>query len=123
MIPVGMNSARGVVNEATVINLAESFFGAWQVAPTNVSTFAVPGMFPQNQQPVPLSAGGGSMYFLDDGTQTTDETRAAISMQYVIQQAAGITTITLDFVWPVIVGTQTNLPTQQKRGFTRVFSR
>jgi len=124
MIPVGMNSARSVVNESTVINLAESFFGAWQVAPRDASTFPIPGMFPAGSgSAVPLTPGSGSMYFLDDGTQTTEEDQAAIAMNYEIQQAAGTATIELDFTWPVSGSTQTNLPTQQRRSFTRVISR
>lgn len=128
LIPVGMSSARGVVNESTVINLAESFFGAWQVAPTNASTFPIPGMFPANvaglgQGVVPLTAGRGERYFLDDGMQTTDQSEAAIQLYYEIEQVGGTTAINLDFVWPVTERSQTNLPTQQRRSFTRVFSR
>jgi hypothetical protein len=123
MIPVGMNSARGVVNESTVVNLSESFFGAWQVAPTNASTFPIPGIFPANQQPVPLTGGSGEMYFLDDGTQTDDELRAAIVLEYDIEQVGGVSTINLDFLWPVTERGATNLPTQQKRSFTRVIAR
>jgi Tfp pilus assembly protein PilV len=120
LIPVGMNSARSVVNESTVINLAEAFFGAWQVAPENASTFPIPGMFPANQQPVPLRADSGEMYFLDDGTQTDDRTQAAILMDYDVAVSAGLATINLDFVWPA--GTETN-NVQQRRSFTRVMPR
>jgi len=123
LIPVGMSSARGVVNESTVINVAESFFGAWQVAPTNAATFAIPGLFPANKQPVPLTPGSGAMYFLDDGTQTSDQNFAAMAMEYEIESGGGVTTIALDFLWPVTESSQTNLPTQQRRSFSRVFSR
>jgi len=133
LIPVGMQSARSVVNESTVVNLSEAFFGAWQVAPTNASTFPIPGMFPPsspNPQPglideaaVPLAAGRGTRFFLDDGTWTPDRAEAAISMDYDISVAPGMATINLDFVWPPQVGSQTNNPAQQRRSFTRVMPR
>jgi len=126
LIPVGMQSARSVVNESTVVNLSEAFFGAWQVAPTNATDFPIPGIFPAGPAPlapVPLSPGSGTFLFLDDGTQASDRAEAAISMDYDISVAPGMATINLDFVWPPQVGSQTNNPAQQRRSFTRVMPR
>ena len=119
LIPIGMSAARSVTQEGTAVNLAEAFFGAWQVAPSSATSFPIPGMFPPGQIEVPLSAGNGTAFFLGDGTQTSSSGEAAMQMNYDVAVADGLATINLDFLWPVTSSTNA----QQKRSFQRVISR
>lgn len=114
LMPVGMGAARSVEQEAQAANLAEAFFGAWQVRPTGATSFSIPGMF--TNPAVPLdSSQPGTMYFDGGGAQVASESGAAMKLEYDINTSTNIVTIKLDFSWPPNGGAAT-----QKRCFKRV---
>lgn len=117
LIPVGMAAARSVEQEAQAANLAEAFFGAWQVRPPAAKEFSIPGMY--TNPPVPLdSSKPGTMYFDGAGAQVDSVGAAAMKLEYDINTATNIVTIKLDFTWPPNGGAAT-----QKRCFKRVVPR
>lgn len=120
MIPVGMGAVRSVSQEAAAANVAEAFFGAWQVRPPNVTKFPIPVMFP-DPAGVPLTQGSGTNYFDGTGAQVTDPGAATMSMAYAVTTNSNSATISLDFTWPPPVGSGSN-PVAQKRSFTRVIA-
>jgi uncharacterized protein (TIGR02598 family) len=121
LIHVGMGAARSVEQEAQAVNLAEAFFGAWQVRPTNATGFEIPGMF--TNPVVPLdSTKPGTMYFDGAGAQVNSNSAAAMKLEYDIntpKAEPAIVNIKLDFSWPV----STNATVVQKRFFKRAFPR
>lgn len=116
LMPVGLGAARSVAQEAQAANLAEAFFGAWQVAPAGLAKFEIPGMF--TNPAVPLSNGKQTMYFAGDGTQVDSKAGASMKLDYDISGSGGLTTINLDFTWPPDAGNAA-----QKRSFFRTISR
>lgn len=118
LIPVGMGAARSVKQEAQAADLAEAFFGAWQVKPANNSAteFPIPSMF--TNPAVPLKSTPKSvMYFDGDGAQVDSVAAAAMKLVYDVNTDASTKTVTikLDFSWPPTDG-----PAAQKRSFVRV---
>jgi type II secretory pathway pseudopilin PulG len=111
LIPVGMGAARSVAEENSAAALADAFFGAWLVAPTNSTVFLIPPMFTDPAVPVNGSS-TGTMYFRDDAEQVSDATQASLQMDYTVAQQTGGFGIDLVFQWPP---GQTNAATQIRR--------
>lgn len=119
LIPVGMGAARSVKQEAQAADLAEAFFGAWQVKPTNNSAteFPIPFMFTNPAVPLKSTPRNQVMYFDGDGAQVDSVAAAAMKLDYDVNTDANTKTviIKLDFSWPPNGG-----PAAQKRSFMRV---
>lgn len=120
LMPVGMGAARSVEQEAQAANLAEAFFGAWQVRPPGATTFSIPGMY--TNPAVPLdSSKPGTMYFDGAGAQVDSAAAAAMKLEYDINTPSGepnIVIVKLDFTWPASGGAAT-----QTRSFKRALPR
>lgn len=111
LIPVGMGAARSVAEESSASALADAFFGAWLVAPTNASTFPIPPMF--TNPPVPVNGpGSGTMFFRDDGEQVGGAAQGSLQLDYTVTPQAGGFGIDLVFQWPP---GQPNAATQIRR--------
>ena len=116
LMPVGMGAARSVEQEGQAASLAEAFFGAFQVRPTNAKEFSIPGMF--TNPPVMVdSTKPGTNYFDGNGAQVDSEAAAAMKLEYEVNSDAITKTLTikLDFSWPAKGGAAA-----QKRSFVRV---
>jgi uncharacterized protein (TIGR02598 family) len=112
LIPIGMGAARSVAEESSASALADAFFGAWMVAPTNANAFPVPFMFTNPTVPV-NGAGTGTFYFRDDGEQVASPNEGSLQMSYsATAQPGGGFLIDLIFQWPP---GQTNAATQTRR--------
>jgi uncharacterized protein (TIGR02598 family) len=112
LIPIGMGAARSVAEESSAAALADAFFGAWMVAPTNANSFSIPFMFTNPTVPV-NGAGTGTFYFRDDGEQVVSPNEASLQMSYsAAAQPGGGFLIDLIFQWPA---GQTNAATQTRR--------
>jgi len=117
LIPVGMGSARSVAEESAAASLADAFFGAWLVAPTNANAteFEIPFMFTNPAVPINRAA-NGIMFFRGDGEQVASATDdATLQLDYNITdltaQAGGFA-LDLVFQWPP---GQSNAATQIRR--------
>jgi len=111
LIPVGMGAARSVAEESSASALADAFFGAWLVAPTNASAFPMPPMF--TNPPVTVNGpGSGTMYFRDDGEQVDEAAQGSLQLDYAVTPQTGGFGIDLVFQWPP---GQTNPATQIRR--------
>ena len=142
LMPVGMGAARCVAQEAQAVNLAEAYFGAWQVRPTdsNITYFSIPVMFPDKPSPFSQSNAvtlkstpkAQVMYFDGSGAQVVSDGAggvppgAAMKLEYDVNTdkdrplpdgtvVKGKVTIKLDFSWPPNGGVAV-----QKRSFIRV---
>lgn len=111
LIPIGMGSARSVAEESTASALADAFFGAWLVAPTNATEFDIPFMFTNPAVPINRAA-NGSMFFRDDGEQVASATGASLQLSYNVTAQAGGFALDLVFQWPA---GQSNAATQTRR--------
>jgi len=119
LIPVGMNSARSVAEETSAVNLAEAFFGAWLVAPSNATTFLITNMF--TNPAVPLTATNGTNYFRSDGEQVSSPNGAGMEMAYNVTSNVNERSFNIDltFKWPVTSATNA----VQTRNFNQVIPR
>ena len=113
LIPIGMGSARSVAEESSASALADAFFGAWLVAPTNVTEFEIPSMFVSPAVPV-NRADADTIYFRDDGAQVASATEASLQMNYNVVSQASPTGFLIDLVFQWPPG-QTNAATQVRR--------
>jgi type II secretory pathway pseudopilin PulG len=112
LIPIGMGSARSVAEEGSAAALADAFFGAWLVAPTNVTEFKIPSLFTNPTVPV-NRPGSGMVYFRDDGEQSSlDSATLQLNYNIVAQTAPSGFLIDLVFQWPP---GQSNAATQVRR--------
>jgi len=118
LMPVGMGAVRSVAQEVQAADLAEAFFGAWQVRPTNATNFSITNMFTNPAVPLQEQA-SKTMYFANDGTQKTDATGATMRLDYQITKTSNNFVVDLNFYWPA---GKTNAATQ-KRSFSGVFLR
>ena len=114
LIPIGMGSARSVAEESSAAALADAFFGAWLVAPTNATEFKIPSLFTNPTVPV-NSPGAGTIYFRDDGEQVAGAAAgASLQMSYNIVQQTAPSGFLIDLVFQWPPG-QSNAATQVRR--------
>lgn len=99
LIPVGMGAARSVSEESAAAALADAFFGAWMVAPTNANEFPIPTMFTNPAVPV-NGAATGVVYFGGEGEQVSAANSASLQMTYNVAAQQGGYGIDLVFQWP-----------------------
>lgn len=129
LIPVSMNSIRSVSNEIRANEIAETIFGIWEIAPSEMRTNTIDA--------IPISgitttnAGGVSgfcigntnqtVYFSEDGYLVDDSDNALIVIKYRVDtnSVTNISRVELSFGWPA--SASTNSPLYREVSFANDF--
>ena len=130
LIPVSMNSVRSVSNEIRANEIAQTLFGIWEIAPSEMrtnTTDAIPisGMTSTNSGGVISFCIGNTnqeVYIDDNGYLISDTNAAIIKLQYNVltnYYANNISRVELRFSWPV--NAATNSPLRREVEFANDF--
>lgn len=134
LIPVSMNSIRSVSNEIRANEIAETIFGIWEIAPSEMranTSDAIPisGITTTNVGGVSGFCIGNTNqtnYFSEDGYLVDDPNNSSIAMQYRITNTIpNIDRVILTFIWPATLATNlpdsTNSPLYREVSFANNF--
>ena len=130
LIPVSMNSIRSVSNEIRANEIAQTIFGIWDIAPSEMRTNAIDaipisGLTTTNVDGVTNFCIGVSqtVYCGDDGYLTRNNNKATMAIQYAVENYTDnddeFKRVKLTFSWPPTA--ETTSPLYRKVIFENAF--